>query len=136
MSLTPLFGVRPKSAGNFPPGTKMLFQQSTAPVGWVKQTTHNDKALRVVSGTAGSGGGTGFTSVFGAGKNTGNTSSGNDAHVHQVIVTTNATGGTSAGLVTANRNHSNTGSSGSGSSHNHALTMDITYVDIIIASKS
>ena len=32
-------------------GTTMLFQQSTAPTGWTKQTTHNDKALRVVTGT-------------------------------------------------------------------------------------
>ena len=32
-------------------GTTMLFQQSTAPTGWTKDTTHNDKALRVVTGT-------------------------------------------------------------------------------------
>jgi hypothetical protein len=29
-------------------GTLMLFQQTAAPTGWTKQTTHNDKALRVV----------------------------------------------------------------------------------------
>ena len=48
----------------FPSGTAMLFVQTTAPVGWTKSTTHNDKALRIVSGTAGSGGSTAFTSVF------------------------------------------------------------------------
>lgn len=38
-------------------GTKMLFQQSTAPTGWTKDTTnYNDHAIRVVTGTAGSGG--------------------------------------------------------------------------------
>ena len=42
----------------------MLFQQSTAPTGWTKQTTHNDKALRVVSGTASSGGSVAFSSAF------------------------------------------------------------------------
>jgi hypothetical protein len=42
----------------------MLFQQTSAPTGWTKQTTHNNKALRVVSGTASSGGTTAFTSVF------------------------------------------------------------------------
>ena len=40
----------------FPTGTKMLFQQTTAPVGWTKDVTNDDKALRIVSGTAGSGG--------------------------------------------------------------------------------
>jgi hypothetical protein len=42
----------------------MLFVQTSAPTGWTKSTTHDNKALRVVSGTAGSGGTTGFTSVF------------------------------------------------------------------------
>jgi hypothetical protein len=40
----------------FPSGTKMLFMQTAAPTGWTKDTTHNDKMLRIVSGTAGSGG--------------------------------------------------------------------------------
>lgn len=48
-----------------PSGTSMLFYQAAAPTGWTKQTTHNDKSLRVVSGTGGgSGGSTAFTSVF------------------------------------------------------------------------
>ena len=50
---------------SFPSGTKMLFQQSNAPTGWTKDTAHNDKALRVVSGSAGSGGTNGFKSRFG-----------------------------------------------------------------------
>lgn len=49
----------------FPTGTAMLFQQTSAPTGWTKSTTHNDKALRVVSGTASSGGTTAFTTAFG-----------------------------------------------------------------------
>jgi hypothetical protein len=48
----------------FPAGTLMLFQQTAAPTGWTKQTTHDNKALRVVSGSASSGGSTAFTSVF------------------------------------------------------------------------
>lgn len=51
-----------------PAGTVMIFQQTAAPTGWTKLTTNNDKALRVVSGTASTGGATAFTSVFGAGK--------------------------------------------------------------------
>lgn len=50
----------------FPSGTKMLFQQTSAPTGWTKSTTHNNKALRVVSGTAGSGGSSAFTTAFGS----------------------------------------------------------------------
>jgi hypothetical protein len=48
----------------FTSGTLMLFQQTSAPTGWTKQTTHNDKALRVVSGTTSSGGSVGFTTAF------------------------------------------------------------------------
>jgi len=52
----------PNSA--LPAGTKMLFAQTAAPVGWTKDVVHDNKALRVVSGTAGSGGSAAFTSVF------------------------------------------------------------------------
>jgi hypothetical protein len=48
----------------FPAGTAMLFAQTAAPVGWTKSTTHDNKALRVVSGTASSGGSVAFTSAF------------------------------------------------------------------------
>lgn len=49
---------------SIPAGTVMLFQQTNAPTGWTKLTSHDNKALRVVSGSAGSGGSSGFTSVF------------------------------------------------------------------------
>ena len=45
-------------------GTLMVFQQTSAPTSWTKSTTHDNKALRVVSGTAGSGGSTAFTTIF------------------------------------------------------------------------
>jgi len=48
----------------FPAGTSMLFQQTSAPTGWTKQTTHDNKALRVVTGTASSGGSNSFTDAF------------------------------------------------------------------------
>jgi hypothetical protein len=53
-----------QSNSPIPPGTVMLFQQNSAPTGWTKLTTHDNKALRVVSGTAGTGGSAAFTSVF------------------------------------------------------------------------
>ena len=49
----------------FPQGTRMIFQQSTAPTGWTKDTTNtNQHALRVVSGTVSSGGSVDFTTAF------------------------------------------------------------------------
>ena len=48
----------------FPSGTKMLFNQTAAPTGWTKDTTHDNKALRVVSGSAGTGGSVSFTTAF------------------------------------------------------------------------
>lgn len=52
------------AGGGFPSGTAMLFVQTSAPTGWTKSTTHNDKALRVVSDTASSGGSVAFTTAF------------------------------------------------------------------------
>ena len=52
------------AAAGFPSGTVMLFAQTAAPTGWTKSTAHDNKALRVVSGTAGSGGSVAFTTAF------------------------------------------------------------------------
>ena len=53
------------NAQAFPSGTKMLFQQTAAPTGWTKITSGVDnKSLRVVSGTAGSGGTNAFSNTF------------------------------------------------------------------------
>jgi len=43
--------------GAFPAGTKMAFFQASAPTYWTKDTTHNDKFIRVVSGSGGGSGG-------------------------------------------------------------------------------
>lgn len=57
-SLSSKYGIVPQSAVS-------VFFQSAAPTNWTKLTTHNDKTLRVVSGTGGgSGGTTEFTSIF------------------------------------------------------------------------
>lgn len=49
-----------------PSGTRMLFQQATAPTGWTTDATHNDKALRIVNGsvTPSTGGSAAFTAAF------------------------------------------------------------------------
>lgn len=49
----------------FDQGTNAIFFQSAAPSGWAKNTSHNNKALRVVTGTGGGNGGSNsFTSAF------------------------------------------------------------------------
>jgi len=46
--------------------TAWVFYQANAPLYWTKSTTHNDKALRLVSGTGGGSGGTSsFSTVMG-----------------------------------------------------------------------
>ena len=129
---------QPSPASSFPAGTKMLFRQTAAPTGWTKDTTHDDKALRVVTGPVGSGGATAFSSVFGASKTTGSASPGSASHSH----TQRGAAAGSTGTVGSIRiDISNTGDAGStatdgaGSSHDHTLSLDLQFVDLIIATK-
>jgi hypothetical protein len=78
---------------NLPAGTAMLFAQTAAPTGWTKSTTHNDKALRVVSGSVSSGGSVAFTTAFASQAVTGTnasytlTTSDIPSHTHTASVT-------------------------------------------------
>lgn len=142
-----------------PTGTLMLFQQTSAPTGWTKQTTHNDKALRVVSGTASSGGTSAFTTVFTNQTPTINTSGLSagattlsttqmPSHNHTIAIYDNL-GATyyaqpASGYAQFQGNGA-TGSTGGGGSHSHsisgsatssAITLNVQYVDLIIASKN
>lgn len=69
-----------------PSGTVMVFFQATAPTGWTKVTTQNDKALRVVSGT---GGGSGGTNAMSAGLSHSHTV---NSHTHDLANHTHAGG--------------------------------------------
>ena len=54
-----------------PAGSRMLFQQTSAPAGWTKVTSGvNNRALRLVSGTAGTGGTNNFTTAFNSSRTT------------------------------------------------------------------
>jgi hypothetical protein len=140
-------------AALIPSGTLMLFQQTAAPTGWTKQTTHNDKALRVVSGAASSGGTNAFSTVMAqttVGSTTLTTSQ-IPAHSHAYntqyhlgsagAVSTNGTAisgnATSFGLsnYSAMPAQSTSTDGGTGGSHNHTITLSVQYVDLIIASK-
>jgi hypothetical protein len=139
----------------------MLFQQTTAPTGWTKQTTHDNKALRVVSGSASSGGTTAFTSVFTsrtpAGTNSGGSVSNHTlttaqipSHQHTFPVGFGSKGPNEVvstfSINSAPGNSTIAGFTGGGGAHNHGFTnptftgtaMDfaVQYVDLIIASKN
>jgi hypothetical protein len=59
----------------FATGTKTVFIQTTAPTGWTKDTVnYNNHALRVVTGTAGTGGTVDFTTAFASQTPTGSVS--------------------------------------------------------------
>lgn len=137
-----------------PSGTKMLFVQASAPVGWTQITSDNDKALRVVSGTGGGTGGsvafeTAFASQTVAGTNAGTalTVAQLPAHTHTGGANAGSDGlqnvpGGSQGRV-GHPGDSTTvasGSTGSGSTHTHtftgtAINLDVQYINTIICSK-
>ncbi len=129
--------VQPKT---FPPGTSMLFQQTTAPAGWTKQTDHNNKGIRLQTGTVTTGGTDNFTTTFSSSKVTDShtlTSGESAAHTHAI---TNAfasgTGSTRPGVNdTTSIAGWSTDSSGSGGGHTHTVTLDLEFVDVIIANK-
>ena len=103
-----LTGVQP-----FPSGTKMIFQQTSAPTGWTKITTDNNKALRLVNGTVSSGGNQSFTSAFASRTPAGNIgASGNSTASFSGSVSGNT------GNSGANTNSVST----SGSVNNHTLS--------------
>lgn len=135
------------AGGGFTAGTLMLFQQTAAPTGWTKQTTHDNKALRVVSGTASSGGSVAFTTAFasqgvnGSVGNTTLTTAQIPSHTHSAAAAGGdvAGSGCPSGLLGASG--STTGATGGGGSHNHsfsgtAINLAVSYVDLIIASKN
>lgn len=64
LGILPKQVIPPPTPPEFPSGTRMLFQQTAAPVGWTKITTFGNHALRVVGGSITSGGTVDFSSVF------------------------------------------------------------------------
>jgi len=126
----------------FPSGTSMLFQQSAAPTGWTKQTTHNDKSLRLVTGSVGTGGSVAFSTAMAtptsnlavAAGNLAVSMSGNisdttlsvnqiPSHSHSIDLRAAQTTGSNVGgkvnVGDPNPANTNTGNTGGGGSHNH-----------------
>jgi len=145
----------------FDSGTRMLFQQTATPFGWTKDTTHNNKALRIVNGAVSTGGTSSFTTAFGSGKTTDSQTlstsqipahdhgpAGTHGHTMNIAnnsdTTSNSTGksgaatpgaGTNSGIIQAVGDHTHT-SVGGGAGHAHNLSnFDLMYVDFIIGVK-
>jgi len=149
----------------FPSGTKMLFQQTAAPTGWTKDTGSNDVALRVVSGTVGSGGTVAFETAFASQTVPTHTLTTSELpslnHYHALKIrggsgasgpvnqpTLNGTlsydatiyeydGSTVVSFTGSNKQtYADPGNSGGADAHGHgSINLDVSYVDVIIATK-
>lgn len=139
------------TSDHFPSGTRMAFQQTAAPTGWTKDTTHNDKAIRLTSGTASTGGTVAFETAFASKSVTGTTDNTTligaqiPQHDHDVVIalydTESSTGQACAagGSSTGNKIYT-TDTFGGDGPHNHtftgtAINLDVQFVDFIIAEK-
>jgi hypothetical protein len=155
----------------FPSGTVMLFHQTTAPTGWTKRTDHNDKLLRVVSGTVTTGGGVPFstfnamttvgTHVLGSGEvpnlnvsvsgtvtvypagtsgyyapiSPGGWSTVLSNNFGSFAVAYAGSGTTYTNSFSGGNSMSGATTNGAGGGHNHPITMNVQYLDMIIAQK-
>ena len=132
----------------------MLFVQAAAPTGWTKQTTVNDAAIRVVSGTTG--GGTGGTTAFSTAfvSNKSISLSGNvgattlsvnqmpsHTHSYSQITSWNGWNGKNDGNDSKPPVSGATGAAGGSQSHTHSLSgtatvsLAVKYVDVILCKK-
>ena len=141
----------------FSAGARILFQQTTPPTGWTKETgaSYNDAILAFTTGTVSTGGSVAVSTLFASQTLTGTV--GNDtpsisktaAHTHPVTAASGTTiaydtpsdnlnfdSGSSAGAATLTAT-----STGSGTAHNHSLTMNafnmaVKTVGTVIGQKS
>lgn len=127
----------------FDAGTRMIFQQTAAPTGWTKDTTHDNKALRLVSGTVSTGGSVAFTTAFASksvtGTNASTTATGTvggtaittanlPSHTHTFSDTATSSG------VSVNHTHTYSGTTSSGGAHTHTLPLTTTGTGISIVT--
>lgn len=131
------------SPSAFPAGTRMSFQQTSAPTGWTKDTTAaiNDSILRLVTGSVTSGGSTAFSTFNGQTAVGATTLAESQMPSHNHTLTVYNTSGVGGGPRAQSAGNTNgpttatTNSTGGGGSHNHSITTSIKYYDFIIASK-
>lgn len=145
----------------FASGTRMTFNQTNAPTGWTKDTSTNNAAFRLVSGAVSFGGSVDFTTAFAnttasvtvssvsgsAGATTLSTPQ-IPSHTHSTPFGSGGGSGFEAvSPVPTSDGQLFTGATGGGGSHTHPfsfssgsgtapLTLEVKYVDLIIAQKN
>ena len=150
----------PAGGQAFPSGTVMLFAQTAAPTGWTKDSTnYNNSGLRIVTGSASTGGSVDFTVAFASqtpsitisaisgsagnttlstpqipshthpGGGSGGPPVGNGGDQFGVAYTPTATGATGGGGA-----HSHPFSFSSGTATSSAINLAVKYVDVIRAT--
>jgi hypothetical protein len=143
----------PAAPSAFAAGTAMVFKQTAAPTGWTKVLTNDNSALRVVTGTASTGGSVAFTTAFAsqavAGTNAASgattlTTAQMPAHTHDYVGHNPNATQPNAGVNQGGTNVTKTSvSTGGGGSHTHsagaftgtAINLAVTYIDVIVATK-
>lgn len=140
-----IIGINDVQTGStIPPGSVMLFQQTSAPTGWTRVSAFDDAAIRVVGNAVpGNGGSAGFISKLVS-------QIGVDSHVLSAaelpthshtfgFLITSGSDNTQVSLFQATGGIalSYTSSAvGGGGGHNHTLTLGVKYLDIILCSKN
>lgn len=140
-----------RGAGNMMPvGTRCLFQQTTPPTGWTKETgaAYENAALRMTTGAVATGGSATFTATFASRTPAGTVGSTTltlnqiPAHTHQISgLTTEITPAGSGNTFTVPSGAGDSGSAGGGQSHTHSLTMTamdfaVKYADACVGVKA
>jgi len=132
----------------FASGTVLTFQQSAAPLNWTKVTTYNDVGIRIVSGCIGSKTGTAYSTVFSQ------TSVGATAitvcqmpsHTHSwsyqggsvirggcnspFAINSCLENSSTSGICGSN------GNTGGSQAHSHTVSLNLAYIDLILARKN
>ena len=142
------------ASSSFDAGTRLIFAQTTAPTGWTKDTTnYNNHALRVVTGSASTGGTVDFTSAFvsqavsgtvGTSGATTLSTAQMPSHTHTYAAPTFADIASSNPQAAIGTTTANTGATGGGDSHTHsggtftgtAINLAVKYLDVITATKN
>jgi hypothetical protein len=159
-----LLAVAPSTAGNvltsngtawastaaapfFTSGTVIPFYNTSAPTGWTKLTTQNNKALRVVSGSGGvAGGSVAFSTAFSSQAVAGTVGSHTltvaemPSHSHTVFASASSGAGVTSQLRADTGGGYATSSAGGDGGHDHsfsgtAINLAVQYIDLILCSK-
>jgi hypothetical protein len=128
------------ATGGFATGTVMLFAQTAAPTGWTKNvSTGDNSALRVVTGTASTGGSVAFTTAFASGLSAGATTLSTaqiPSHSHFLGADGGGPFGSSAPGSSSASTYYTSASTGGGGSHTHTIpSLAVQYIDVIRATK-